>query len=196
MSGADMQLSQYNFEQCFGTRTTQVSSPLSTCAPAMRFPALIYAMLRPGRLVQSIWHHNAARSRLRRVFGYSICVWSDRVRENIHNLRKAREHHQAWKRGRVGWDCQSLASGCGSLSPLPGPDAQHTHTNAHQRDGLQFKVRASCVEIYNESVIDLVKYSRQSKGVETLPVKFDTSRGSFFVHDLSYGKVRLLPANA
>jgi hypothetical protein len=57
-----------------------------------------------------------------------------------------------------------------------------------QRDGLQFKVRASCVEIYNESVIDLVKYSRQNRACENLPVKFDTARASFFVQDLSYGK--------
>ena len=57
-----------------------------------------------------------------------------------------------------------------------------------QRDGLQFKVRASCVEIYNESVIDLVKFSRQSRQCEHLPVKFDTARASFFVQDLSYGK--------
>ena len=58
-----------------------------------------------------------------------------------------------------------------------------------QRDGLQFKVRASCVEIYNESVIDLVKFSRQNRSCEHLAVKFDTSRASFFVQDLSYGKV-------
>ncbi|KAJ1486563.1 P-loop containing nucleoside triphosphate hydrolase protein [Baffinella frigidus] len=57
-----------------------------------------------------------------------------------------------------------------------------------QRDGLQFKIRASCVEIYNESVIDLLKFSRTSEGRSNLPVKFDTARGSFFVGDLSYGK--------
>ncbi|KAJ1493311.1 kinesin motor domain-containing protein, partial [Baffinella frigidus] len=57
-----------------------------------------------------------------------------------------------------------------------------------QREGLQFKVRASCVEIYNESVIDLIKFSRASKDCHALPVKFDTARASFFVHELSYCK--------
>ena len=57
-----------------------------------------------------------------------------------------------------------------------------------QRDGLQFKVRASCVEIYNEHVIDLIRFSRQNRACEYLPVKFDASRASFFVQDLSYGK--------
>jgi len=57
-----------------------------------------------------------------------------------------------------------------------------------QRDGLQFKVRSSCVEIYNENVIDLFKMSRGTADKNYLPVKFDTARGSFFVGDLSYGK--------
>ena len=57
-----------------------------------------------------------------------------------------------------------------------------------QRDGLQFKVRTSCVEIHNDAVIDLLRSSRKQRGCETLPVKFDTARGSFFVQDLSYGK--------
>ena len=57
-----------------------------------------------------------------------------------------------------------------------------------QRDGLQFKVRASCVEIYNENVLDLFRFSRGKDGKNYLPVKFDTNRGSFFVGDLSYGK--------
>ena len=57
-----------------------------------------------------------------------------------------------------------------------------------QRDGLQFKVRTSCVEIYNENVLDLFRYNRNAHGNEYLPVKFDTNRGSFFVGDLSYGK--------
>ena len=66
----------------------------------------------------------------------------------------------------------------------------HTHTRTHTHTyskppGAQ--VRASCVEIYNESVIDLVKYSRQNRACESLPVKFDTARASFFVQDLSYG---------
>jgi len=47
--------------------------------------------------------------------------------------------------------------------------------------GARMQVRASCVEIYNESVIDLVKFSRQNRTCEHLPVKFDTSRASFFV---------------
>jgi len=55
-------------------------------------------------------------------------------------------------------------------------------------DGMQFKVRASCVEIYNESIVDLVKSSRSARGVSVLPVKFDPSKGSFFVQDLSYCK--------
>lgn len=59
---------------------------------------------------------------------------------------------------------------------------------AEQRDGLQFKVRASCVEIYNENIVDLIKSSRNARGAEVLPVKFDPSKGAFFVHDLSYGK--------
>ena len=57
-----------------------------------------------------------------------------------------------------------------------------------QRDGLQFKVRTSCVEIYNENVLDLFKYNRSAGGKNYLPVKFDTKRASFFVGDLSYGK--------
>jgi hypothetical protein len=57
-----------------------------------------------------------------------------------------------------------------------------------QRDGLQFKVRASCVEIYNENVLDLFKFKSSKDGKNYLPVKFDTNRGSFFVGDLSYGK--------
>ena len=57
-----------------------------------------------------------------------------------------------------------------------------------QRDGLQFKVRTSCVEIYNENVLDLFRYSRGTAGKNYLPVKFDTNRASFFVGDLSYGK--------
>jgi hypothetical protein len=57
-----------------------------------------------------------------------------------------------------------------------------------QEEGLQFKVRASCVEIYNESVIDLIKSSRFARGASLLPVKFDPSKGSFFVQDISYGK--------
>jgi len=57
-----------------------------------------------------------------------------------------------------------------------------------QREGLQFKVRASCVEIHNESVIDLVRFSRASKSCTPLPVKFDTASAAFFVHELSYCK--------
>lgn len=57
-----------------------------------------------------------------------------------------------------------------------------------QRDGLQFKVRASCVEIYNESVLDLLKSGRGSSNAENLAVRFDTSKASFFVSGLSYGK--------
>ena len=67
--------------------------------------------------------------------------------------------------------------------------SSHRHQiRLKQEEGLQFKVRASCVEIYNESVIDLIKSSRFAKGASLLPVKFDPSKGSFFVQDISYGK--------
>lgn len=143
---------QYNFEQCFGTRTTQ-----DDLFKASGITTLL------GHVCE----------------GFSATVF-------------AYGPTGSGKTFTISGKPESIIKhGSGDASDgivIRSIEALYEQIRSLQRDGLQFKVRASCVEIYNESVIDLVKYSRQSKGVETLPVKFDTSRGSFFVHDLSYGK--------
>ena len=55
-----------------------------------------------------------------------------------------------------------------------------------EKDGGRFLVRASCVEIYNESLIDLISPNDSPKR-DGLQIKFHPSKGSFFIHDLSYG---------
>jgi len=84
-----------------------------------------------------------------------------------------------------------LRNGSGDVSDgivIRSVEALFSKIRSLQRDGLQFKIRASCVEIYNESVLDLFKYRKGSRDKQHLPVKFDTMRGCFFVQDLSYGK--------